>query len=177
MDDHGRMALNRALMLGAIAPAVLLATAMGMQHELGLVPCEMCLEQRTALWIAMALACIGMLLRRLAIGRAMAPASAVAMAASGGIAIHQLGGERHWWILHTPCASTIGKSGNALDEIMKVPYVRCDVPQWQWMGLTMADLNALACMTTFTVMAWLVVKGAMREWKTRERMLPQHEED
>jgi disulfide bond formation protein DsbB len=151
-----------ALLVGIVVPGLLLATAVTMQHRLSLVPCHMCLEQRTALWTAMGLAAIGLLLRRTSVGRAFAIASAGGIAATASIAVHQLGGERHWWVLNTPCASAMPKGGNALENIMRMPFVRCDVPQWSYAGLTMADLNAMACIATALSMLALVVAGEGR---------------
>lgn len=148
-----------ALIVGLIVPALLLGTAVTMQNMLHLVPCHMCLEQRTALKVAMALSAVGLILRRTHVGRILAVASAGGMAGTASIAVNQLGGERHWWVLNTPCASAIPKGGNALDNIMRMPFVRCDVPQWSYAGLTMADLNAIACIATALAMLALVVMG------------------
>lgn len=151
-----------ACLIGGIVPGLLLGTAIGMQHALNLVPCHMCLEQRLALRIAMALAIAGLILSRTFVHRILTISSGVAVAACASIAIHQAGGERHWWVLNTPCATNLPKGGNALDNIMKMPFVRCDVPQWSYAGLTMADLNAIACVSTTLVMLALIVKGEKR---------------
>jgi len=151
-----------ALLVGILVPGLLLGTAVAMQHALGLVPCHMCLEQRTALKVAMGLAAVGIALRRTAIGRTLAVASAGGIAATASIAVEQLGGERHWWVLNTPCASALPKGGSALDDIMSMPFVRCDVPQWSYAGLTMADLNAIACVATTLSMLALVIVGERR---------------
>lgn len=166
-----------ALLIGLGIPVVLLATAITMQHVLHLVPCHMCLEQRTALKVAIALSLVGLLARRSWIGRSLAVASAAAMAATASIAVEQLGGERHWWVLNTPCASNPNKGGTTLDNIMNMPYVRCDVPQWSYAGLTMADMNAMACIATTLVMMALVLRGkTRRRAESKEQALPIAEE-
>lgn len=177
MHARSRNYIGTALIVGTVVPLVLIAIAMTMQRLMHLVPCEMCLEQRAALWIAAGLGAFGMLLRRSIAGRIMAPASAIAVGASAFIAVHQLGGERRWWVLHTPCATNLAEGGSALDRIMRTPYVRCDVPQWHAYGLTMADLNAAACTTTFIVMAWLITKGVMSERRNGKPKLPDRKED
>ncbi len=169
--------IDVTLAIGMFVPLILLGIAMTMQRLMHLVPCEMCLEQRTALWTAAALAGIGILFRRSVIARIMAPASAVAIGMSAVVAIHQLGGERRWWVLHTPCATNLGEGGSALDRIMRTPYVRCDVPQWKAYGLTMADLNAFACASTFVIMAWFITRHVMNEFKIGKPGFPGSKED
>lgn len=177
MTDIRKDPFLLALLTGLAIPVVLLATAVAMQHVLHLFPCHMCMEQRTALKVAMALSGIGLVVRRSWIGRSLAAASAAAMAATAFIAVEQLGGERRWWTLNTPCASGLDKGRNALDQIMSMPFVRCDVPQWSYAGLTMADLNAMACIATTITMIALVVRGEIgRRAESQEQALPISEE-
>lgn len=167
-----------ACLIGAIVPGMLLGTAIAMQHALNLVPCHMCLEQRLALRVAMGLAIVGLILSRTFVHRVLTISSGVAVAACASIAIHQAGGERHWWVLNTPCATNLPKGGNALDNIMNMPFVRCDVPQWSYAGLTMADLNAIACVFTALAMLALVIKGETMRRRTHSKTptLPTAEE-
>lgn len=166
-----------ALAVGTIVPTVLLATAISMQHLLNLVPCHMCLEQRTALMVGSMLAAIGLTLHRNGAGRFMAIASASSIGASGWVAFQQLGGERRWWVLNMPCTSAMPKDGSPLENIMNTPAVRCDVPQWSYAGLTMADLNAAACVATVLVMLAMIVKGERkRRSETRDLQLQNSEE-
>ena len=155
-----------ATMIGILVPTTLLATAVTMQRTLGLFPCEMCLEQRTALWVAAGLSMFALLTRRTFIGRIATVSGAVAMASSAWIAVHQAGGERGWWRLHTACASTIGSGEDMLSQIMKAPFVRCDVPQWRMAGMSMADLNALICIAAASTMITIMAITAMRERRT-----------
>jgi disulfide bond formation protein DsbB len=139
-------------------PEVLLTAVLTMQETLGIVPCELCLKQRSALYVALGLGVIGWMMAD-ARRRAMAMAfSAGAIITSGAIALHQLGAERKWWKLVEACASPGG--GTSLDSIMRLPMVRCDVPQWQRFGLTLADLNAIACLTAGAVAICLIAMDA-----------------
>lgn len=176
MRAPGSLDTFHAAMIGTLVPSTLLATAVTMQRTLGLFPCEMCLEQRTALWVAAGLAMFALLTIRTVVGRIATVAGAVAMASSAWIAVHQAGGERGWWKLHTACASTIGSGEDMLSQIMKAPFVRCDVPQWKMAGMSMADLNAIICIAAATTMIAIMAIAA-RNGKDRspDRLLKTEE--
>jgi disulfide bond formation protein DsbB len=152
-----------AAMIGIIVPTTLLATAIAMQKALGLFPCEMCLKQRTALWVATGLSMLALMTRRNVTGRIATVSGAMAMASSASIAVHQAGGERGWWKLHTACGSTVTTGEDMLSQIMKAPFVRCDVPQWRMAGMSLADLNALICIAAATAMISIMALAARRK--------------
>ena len=130
-----------------LLPATLLAGAYISQFVFGLYPCEMCHWQR---WPHMA--AIMLALAALALGRrGSAPArpltllAALAIAVSGAIGAFHAGVEYGWWEGITSCSTNLGAGSpaDALDSIMNAPLVRCDVPQWTLMGISLAGFNFL----------------------------------
>lgn len=155
-----------ALLLGAVVPALLLGSAISMQHALGLVPCHMCLQQRSALWAALALSAAGLMMRNPKARFVLTCSSAASVWACAWVATLQAGGERGLWKLELPCASTAAK-GASLDDLLSAPIIRCDVPQWSFAGLTMADLDAAACVVLAISMTALAVRSAALAARTR----------
>ena len=71
--------------------------------------------------------------------------AALAIATSGGIGVFHAGVEYGWWEGLTACATTGtgGSTQDVMDAIMATPLVRCDVPQWTLLGISLAGFNAI----------------------------------
>lgn len=132
----GRLAQRLALGV----PALLLAGAYLSQYGFGLYPCEMCWWQRYPHFAAVALALVSTVAepKRLCVALA-----ALAMLASGLIGGFHAGVEYGWWEGVTGCATTVGGNGNALENILAAPLIRCDVAPWDFLGISLAGWNFL----------------------------------
>lgn len=141
-DASFRLARWGALLL----PAALMAGALGSQLFGGLIPCEMCHWQRWPHYTAIALALLAFVVPALGMQRVMVALAAFAILTSGAIGVFHAGVEYHWWPGITACATTPGGGGSAadmLDRVLHAPVVACDMPQWAWMGISLAGFNAL----------------------------------
>lgn len=154
--------VDAANMLAFLLPMLLLAGAVAFQKIGGLVPCEMCMMQRWPHVAAAAIASMAFLVRNPTVRRISVMSAAFAILTSAAIAVDHLGVERHWWAGHTACTSVMPtglSTAEFLEKMMRMPLIRCDVPQWTLMGLSLADLNALASGTGGLLIALMVVRS------------------
>jgi disulfide bond formation protein DsbB len=148
----GTAALAR--LLAFVVPASLLAGALGSQYLGGLHPCEMCYWQRWPHGAAILLAGAAFLVpSRL---RLLTMLAAVAIAVSGLIGLFHAGVELGWWEGLTRCTSGGAMS---LDDLMKVPLVRCDQVQWSLLGISMAGWNAIISLGSAAAIAALLKRS------------------
>ncbi|WBU57585.1 disulfide bond formation protein B [Paracoccus sediminicola] len=141
-----------AILAGAGSAALLIA-ALGFQ-SIGYVPCELCILQR---WPHLAAAMLAALIVW-ADRRALRWLGALAAGLACAFAIFHVGVEQGWW--EGPVACTGGISDLAamstqdlMSKLQSAPVVRCDEPQWYFLGLTMAGWNAI-CSAVLTAI-WL----------------------
>ena len=135
---------QQARLLALLLPAALLAGAFGSQYIGGLAPCEMCYWQRYPHEAAVVIALFTFTGRSELTNRILLLLAATAIAVSGGIGVFHAGVEYGWWEGLTRCATMPGTGGgNIIDDIMKTPLVRCDVPQWTLFGISLAGYNAI----------------------------------
>ena len=148
----------RALMLIAGAgSAALLVAALAFQFIAGLAPCPLCIWQR---WPHVA-AVVVALLAATALGRyrrLLGGLGALAMGTGAGLGLYHTGIERGWWEGPAACVAPndIGSmsTDQLMAQIMNAPLVRCDEVAWEWLGLSMASWNALACLALAGL--WLI---------------------
>jgi disulfide bond formation protein DsbB len=148
----GNAALARLLALAV--PLALLGGALGSQYVGGLHPCEMCYWQRWPHGAAILLAATAFLLPARA--RLLTMLAAIAIAISGVIGVFHAGVELGWWEGLTRCTSGGALS---LDDLMKVPLVRCDQVQWSLLGISMAGWNALLSLGAATAISALLLRS------------------
>jgi disulfide bond formation protein DsbB len=135
---------QQARLLALLLPAALLAGAFGSQYIGGLAPCEMCYWQRWPHEAAVVIAMFTFTGRSELTNRILLLLAATAIAVSGGIGVFHAGVEYGWWEGLTQCSTMPGAGGgNIIDDIMKTPLVRCDVPQWTLFGISLAGYNAI----------------------------------
>ncbi|MBK5264380.1 MAG: disulfide bond formation protein B [Alphaproteobacteria bacterium] len=137
--------LTLARLIALIAPAGLLGGALLSQYVGGLAPCEMCYWQRWPHAAAIIFALFAILLRGGTGGRFFLILSALFIATSGGIGVFHAGVEYGWWEGLTACSTSTagGSAQDILNSIMATPLVRCDVPQWTLLGISLAGYNAI----------------------------------
>ena len=149
--------LARAAWLALLLPAALLAGAWGSQLIGGLHPCEMCHWQRWPHYAALPLAVLAILVPGLR--RPLTLLAALAIAASGVIGVMHAGVEYGWWEGFTACTSPFGaEGGDMLATILAAPVIRCDVPQWSLLGISLAGYNAILSLGGALVIAWMALK-------------------
>ena len=151
------VAANR---LALFVPAALLAGALGSQYVGGLYPCEMCHWQRWPHYVAVAIAALAFAAPQ-APRRALVLLAALAIAGSGLIGVFHAGVEYGWWRGITGCTATVGRTMGTqatLDAIMAAPVIRCDVPQWTMLGISLAGYNAILSLAGAAAVARLAVK-------------------
>ena len=152
--------LRQARLLALLIPAGLLGGALFSQYVGGLHPCEMCYWQRWPHGAAILLALWAMLSP---IGsprvRPLTLLAAMAIALSGAIGIYHAGVELGFWEGITVCTTN---GATSLEDIMKVPLVRCDQVQWSLLGISMAGWNALISLGGAALISWLALSGAKR---------------
>jgi disulfide bond formation protein DsbB len=152
LTQHARL----ARLLALAVPAALLGGAYLSEYGFGLYPCEMCWWQRWPHFAAVGLALLAYTVtpRRLWIWLA-----ALAIALSGAIGLFHAGVEYGWWPGITSCAVIAGGgSGNALEDIMNTPLVRCDEPAWTLAGISLAGYNFLVSSAAALAIFVLMVK-------------------
>jgi disulfide bond formation protein DsbB len=143
-----------ARLIALVVPMALLGGALGSQYLGGLHPCEMCYWQRWPHGAAIVLAAAAFLMPARA--RILTALAALAIAVSGLIGVYHAGVELKWWEGMTTCTA-----GGALDldQLMKVPLIRCDQIQWSLFGISMAGWNAIISLCSFALISFLLIRS------------------
>lgn len=154
-ESNGATRLKQARLLALLVPAALLGGALGSQYFGGLYPCEMCYWQRWPHGAAIVLALAAILSP---VGaprtRPLVLLAALAIAVSGAIGVFHAGVELGYWEGITRCTAT---GATSLEDILKVPLVRCDQVQWSLFGISMAGWNAIFSLAGAALIAFLAV--------------------
>jgi disulfide bond formation protein DsbB len=143
-----------ARLIAFIVPIALLGGALGSQYVGGLHPCEMCYWQRWPHGAAILLAAAAFVIP--AKSRTLTALAALAIAISGAIGVYHAGVEIGWWEGVTTCTAGGALS---LDQLMKVPLVRCDQIQWSLFGISMAGWNAIISLGAFSAISTLLLRS------------------
>ena len=151
-----------ARLIALLLPLALLGGALGSQYLGGLYPCEMCYWQRWPHAAAIMLAALAFTVPAAsARSRLLVLLAALAIAVSGAIGVYHAGVELGVFEGFTTCTSTAraATTKDLLDQLMKVPLVRCDQVQWAFLGISMAGWNAILSLGGATLIAWLALTG------------------
>jgi disulfide bond formation protein DsbB len=172
MQTFLRPVLDRWRFAALLISAGMLATAHAFQTFGGLAPCELCLKQRTAYWVAGGIALAAMMVVRLPGGPRWREATcwllALVFLASFGLAGYHAGVEWKFWPGPQSCSGGGTVTVAALRELLNgggVKMPACDQPAWKLAGLSMAGWNAVASM----IFVGLSVAAAWRERGKHER--------
>jgi len=154
-EPKGAARLKQARLLALLVPSALLGGALLSQYVGGLYPCEMCYWQRWPHGAAIVLA-LGAILSPIGAPRTrpLVLLAALAIAISGAIGVFHAGVELGYWEGITVCTAT---GATSLEDIMKVPLVRCDQVQWSLLGISMAGWNAIIALggaALIVLLAW-----------------------
>ena len=151
-----------ARLIALLLPLALLGGALGSQYLGGLYPCEMCYWQRWPHAAAIMLAALAFTVPAAsARSRLLVLLAALAIAVSGAIGVYHAGVELDVFEGVTTCTSTAraATTKDLLDQLMKVPLVRCDQVQWAFLGISMAGWNAILSLGGAALIAWLALTG------------------
>lgn len=154
--------LATARLIALLAPLLLLSGALGSEYIGGLYPCEMCHWQRWPHEAAILFALLAMATAKGKVSLPLLILAALAIATSGAIGVFHAGVEYGWWEGITGCAAggLRGASGaDILADIMATPLVRCDQPQWELFGISLAGFNALFSFAAAIAIFWLIGKS------------------
>lgn len=141
---------EKALLIGGLSSAGLLAGA-HVFEALGYAPCPLCLDQREAHWLALAVALAGvgasiLFKARLAAAAAVG-AAAMVYAVSAALSGYHTGVEWKFWPGPKSCAAAIAPP-TSIEEIEKglsdkARGPACEAAQWRLFGVSMAGYNFL----------------------------------
>jgi disulfide bond formation protein DsbB len=145
----GNPALTASLAVTIIAAATL-AGAWFFQLVLEILPCELCLKQRYAYYLAVPLGALVAMAAARGAPRPLllAGLAILALAALGnaGLGAYHAGVEWHFFQGPTDCTGQVGNlgsAGNLLDRLDTVKVIQCDEVQWRFLGLSLAGYNVL----------------------------------
>ncbi|CDP51786.1 hypothetical protein JP74_02830 [Devosia sp. 17-2-E-8] len=155
-----KIAAGIAFVLGFAA----IAGAWGSQLLGGLVPCELCLEQRLAYyWGLPILALVLLLWNRLPllvwyIAMGIVALIFVWSTYMGG---YHAGVEWGFWPGPTACTGTgDGISFNDLNNIDAARVIPCDAVQFRFLGISLAGYNALVSLVIVALLVFSIIKQA-----------------
>jgi disulfide bond formation protein DsbB len=155
-EPKGAARLRQARLLALLIPGALLGGALFSQYVGGLYPCEMCYWQRWPHGAAILLAIIALISPlRAARTRLIVLLAAFLIAISGAIGVFHAGVEYGWWEGITRCTTN---GASSLEDILKVPLVRCDQVQWSLFGVSLAGFNAILSLGGAAVIAALATR-------------------
>jgi len=152
------MTIYGRILLAGLASALTLLAALGFQYIGGLAPCPLCIWQRWPHVAAVAIAALAVtVLWRFR--RPLSGLGGIAMLTGAGIAGYHVGIEQGWWPGPQSCSAPDPSgmsSAELLERIMATPMVRCDEVAWEFLGLSMAAWNGLACLGLAGVWLWSI---------------------
>ena len=164
-----RLVLRHWPLAALLASALMLAIAHAFERFGGLAPCTLCLRQREAYWVAMAVAAIAIGVRftplRGRLGWIMTALLGLVFLYGAGLAAYHAGVEWKWWPGPTACATGGGGGGTTTADLQallqgaKQTAPACDKAAWVFLGLSMAGWNVLISLG----LAGLSMTAALRE--------------
>ncbi|MEM8936273.1 MAG: disulfide bond formation protein B [Pseudomonadota bacterium] len=149
---------ERALAIGFVSSAVLLAGAHLFERVGGLYPCILCLDQREAHWAALGVSAAGLFVSSAMNAKLGAAAAVGALslvyAVSAGLAFYHTGVEYGFWPGPAGCSGAGLVDLSAIAEALNAPGAvapACDEVQWRFFFVSMAGYNLLASAGLFAL--------------------------
>jgi disulfide bond formation protein DsbB len=130
------------------------------QYGLGYEPCPLCLEQRTAFYVAVPLAALlllgagyGASRKVLLLGFA---AIALVMLWNAGLSAYHAGVEWKFWQGPIDCSGPIRPlgEGSLLSRLQTVRIVRCDEAAWRFLGISLAGYDVIVSLVLAAAAAY-----------------------
>lgn len=153
MIQVSRLDAGTLAVLAGGASAALLAAAFFFQ-AIGYAPCELCLLQR---WPHAGAAAVGVAVAATGFRRAWGALGLLAAVLATAFAVYHVGVEQTWWAGPAACSGGLGdlstvSTDKLLARIRGAQVIRCDQPNWMFLGLSMAAWNAV--LSGVLVVAW-----------------------
>ncbi len=127
-----------------------LALAYISQYVFGLQPCQLCFWQRKPFWTIIILASLFLTIPHLKKYQSWGIRIAVLLLLiNAGIAFYHTGVEQKWFKGLDSCSTNVVQNDNLEDLKMALEQtkaVRCDKPQFMFLGLSMASWNMIYCL-------------------------------
>jgi disulfide bond formation protein DsbB len=151
------MTHTRTLLLLLLASIAALASAFVAEYGFGLKPCPLCIYQRIPYAVVIAIAFPAFIAGSVALKKRPRDKhgerifyysvllSTLALLTDAAIAFYHVGVEQHWFAgLQTCSGNTFhGDADAVLAQMLETDAVRCDVPAFVFLGLSMAGWNML----------------------------------
>lgn len=161
-NPPGRLQAAIAFLVATAA----IAGAWGSELFGGLVPCELCLEQRMPYYFGLPILAVVLLAWNRLPRAARVALLAVVMALFAWglyLGIYHAGVEWRFWAGPTACTGTgVDFSFQDLNNINATRVVPCDAVQFRFLGISLAGYNALVMLTSIVLLGWAALKGARR---------------
>jgi len=168
------LARNRPQMTAAatiaIVGALAIATVYFFQYVLLILPCPLCLEQRTAFYFSIPLAALLWLGDNYGVSRKVMLLGFLAIMLSmlwnTGLSAYHAGVEWKWWAGPNDCSGPINNFGNAQDVMKqlnnRISLIRCDEAAWRFLGLSLAGYDVPLSFGLAVVAAWGALSSRAR---------------
>ncbi len=159
----GGLSSRLAATIAFVVTLAAIAGAWGSQIFGGLVPCELCLEQRLPYYFGLPLLAVLLIfwhrLPRLAWYGLLA--AVIALLVWGlYLGVYHAGVEWRFWPGPTACTGTgLDVSFEDLSNINATRIVPCDAVQFRFLGISLAGYNALVMLGAIALLGWAAVRG------------------
>jgi disulfide bond formation protein DsbB len=145
----------------AVVAGVTILGAYYFQYILGLAPCELCLDERIAYYVAIPVAALIAAGARGRVRRGLLIVGLVVvglvMLASAGFGAYHAGVEWKFWPGPADCSGPIesfGRASDLLRQLNSVHVVRCDAAAWRFLGVSLAGDNVLISLALAAIAGW-----------------------
>lgn len=164
--------------IGVSVSAALLGGAHAFEKFGGYLPCQLCLQQREAHWVALGLGVLALVAfwrsRVVSVRFLFAGLLGMAYGWSAGLAGYHAGVEYKWWPGPTTCmdgGSRPNLSGDLVEQLQNATKaVPCDEAPWHLLGISMAGYNFLISLAILLLAAAII-------WQETRLYLWQHKPD
>lgn len=143
-----RLPTTKALLFFGAISAAMLAAAHSFERLMDLPPCILCLKQREAYWLALAVCAAGLIAKTFHPRATRWALFGVSAAFAYGLVMagYHVGVEQGWWAGPAGCSTVTISLGDidlttALDQPVTGPS--CADIAWQFLGLSMAAWNGI----------------------------------
>lgn len=160
---NGPISSRLAATIAFVVSLAAIVGAWGSELFGGLVPCELCLEQRLPYYIGLPILAI-LLAFWNRLPRAVwyvLLAIVMALFAWGlWLAVYHAGVEWRFWPGPTACTGTgLDVSFEDLSNINATRIVPCDAVQFRFLGISLAGYNALVMLAGIALLGWAALRG------------------
>lgn len=159
-----RQAPPQSLALIAVAAAIALLAALGLQFVGGYQPCNLCVHER---WPYLVVVLAGLAGWRLGRHRPALALAALALAVNLGLSFYHVGVEQGWFALPESCAAVgAAVSVEELRSQLAAAPARCDQVSLSLLGWSLAAWNGLLAAVLLVVALFGLARGG---WSAAEQ--------